>query len=493
MPEPLFRDVHAALWKLERDALLEGPVGTGKSYAAAWWLHSEMERHPNARALVCRKNRVDMTESTLVTLEDEVMGPGHPAITGTASRSHRRRYTYPNGAGIVVAGMNHPTAVLSAQYDRALLEEAKEFSREDYELISGRMRNSINSGAGQERIVLVTNPGPSWHWLNLMGAAGQLERLRSRHWHNPAFYDTATREWTPAGKRYLGRIRDSFSGERYAQYVEGQWADASGRVFPMYDPATHVIDARIERDGPRIFLRRTLLDGTLWKREIQWTAAGVDWGFAVPGTAQVWGWDKENVAYLLAEVYQSRRDPVWWTEQLLALHREFGLRRIICDSAEPDRIYMLNSYLGELGKGEQDRIAIRCEKGRDANLAHLQALLLPSHTTPTNLSGSKLYLLQDTLRAGRDVDHDSKGLPCCLSDELVQLQYDENAQDKPLRDRIDPTLHNHAADAAMYIMRWAYQRDLTVAPEKRPVVPGSFADVLGHRAKLEAVAAIRSL
>ena len=483
------RGPHAELFTGYGDCLLEGPVGTGKSVAGLLWLHSMASRIPNSRWLMARKRRVDMSQSTLVTFENSILGRDHPAIHGSASRPQRRNYLYPNGAEIVVAGMNNPTAVLSMEFNGGFLDEFVEFTREDYELISGRMRNSLNTGGPGERIVTCTNPRGAWHWVNLAADAGLFRRLQSRHCHNPSLYNTETKEWTEAGERYFERIRRAFTGARFSQYVMGEWADDSGRVFPMYDPDIHILDAEVVKDGNRLFLKRKMLDGTPWTREIMWTAAGVDWGYSVPGTIQVWGWDKDEIAYLLAEVYHSRKDATWWARQMVDLAREFRPVRVICDSAEPDRIHMFNDYLGELSKREEDRLAIRCYKDRSGNLAHLQALMLPSQSTTSNPTGSRVYLLKNTLRNEPDPDQAGRGRPVCLHDELLNLMYLERDDDKPLRDRIDPTLDNHATDAALYLHRWAWQRDHRSRPEERPIEPGSFADILGHRAKLEAAAA----
>jgi len=486
------RGPHAELFTGYGDSLLEGPVGTGKTVAGLLWLHQRASTQPNTRWLMARKRRVDMSQSTLVTFENAILGNSHPAIHGSASRPQRRNYIYPNGAEVVVAGMNNPTAVLSMEFNGAFLDEFVEFTREDFELISGRMRNSLNTGGAAERIITCTNPRGAWHWVNLAADKGLFRRLKSRHCHNPALYDTEKQEWTEQGVRYFDRIKRGFTGARFSQYVMGEWADDTGRVFPMFDPDIHVVDAEVHTEGGRIFVRRDLIDGTRWEREIQWTACGCDWGYSVPGTIQVWGWDKEGVSYLLAEVYHSRKDATWWARQMVDLAREFRPIRIVCDSAEPDRIHLFNDYLGELDKREEDRLAIKCYKDRSGNLAHLQALLLPSQSTPTNPTGSRIYLLKNSHRGEVDPDQAGRGRPWKLQDELLNLMYLERDDDKPLRDRIDPTLDNHGVDAALYLHRWAWQRDHATKPENRPIEPGSFADILGHREKLEAAAKQRN-
>jgi phage terminase large subunit len=476
----VMRGPHAEVFEGVEDGLIEGPLGTGKSVAGMWWIRWAAETYPGSRWFLSRKKRVDMTQSTLVTWE-AVLGPGHDAIHGTASKATRRNYLFPNGSEVVVVGMNNPAAMLSAEYDGGFCDEFVEFTREDYELISGRLRNGINSGVPFARLLAATNPRNEWHWVNLAASDGLFRRFLSRHCHNPAWYCTDT-GWTEAGIQYLERIRKGLSGARFEQYFRGVWASSTGMVYPMFDPAVHVLDAVVENSDGRLVLVRNSATGPQ-RVEIGWTLASLDWGFTNPGVCQVWGVDKDRNSYLLAEVYQTERTQDWWAARIVDLHKEFRLSRVVCDPAEPDRIQTFNDRLGTPGGREEARLAVKGNNSVLAGINHLQALLAPTHPT-----GSKVHLLRDSLRWGRDENTNGRGQPCCLAEELVQLYWDENAEGKPLRERVDPTQPNHAADAARYAHMWIWKKDLTPRPETKPIKPGSLADVLGHRQKLEAIA-----
>jgi phage terminase large subunit len=71
------------------EVLIEGPAGTGKTRAVLEYVNYLCENNDNIRVLMFRKTRASMTESVLVTYEDEVLWPGHPARTGEASRGVR--------------------------------------------------------------------------------------------------------------------------------------------------------------------------------------------------------------------------------------------------------------------------------------------------------------------------------------------------------------------------------------------------------------------
>ena len=100
----------------DRELLIEGPAGTGKSRAVLEKINAAAWKYPGMRALICRATRVSMSETVLVTWERIVLGDGHPAI-GTCSRAHRPTYEFPNGTTIVVGGLDNPDRLMSSEYD----------------------------------------------------------------------------------------------------------------------------------------------------------------------------------------------------------------------------------------------------------------------------------------------------------------------------------------------------------------------------------------
>lgn len=483
-PPVVLRGPHADLFEETDHGLVEGPLGTGKTFVALWWMHWAMQHYDGIRGLLIRKKRVDLTQSTLVEFE-EILGADHPAITGTASRAGRKSYIYPNGSELVVAGMNNPGQVLSAQYDIAFVDEMVELTREDFELLSGRMRNRIRSGMPFARILGATNPRNEWHWLNLaIEQEGLLKRYESRHWHNPVFYDPEA-GWSDVGEEYLELISKTHSGARFEQYVMGKWASDTGLVYPQYDPAIHNIDAEFKKDGSRMFVVKKLPGGDTKTIEIQWTAAGVDWGFSNPGSMVVFGFDKEQTAYLLAEVYQSEKTQDWWADRAVEMRADFDVSRFVCDSAEPARIQMFNDYLGTPGGRPEARLAVAATKSVLTDIAHVQSLLAPTHGSDLNPTGSRIYLLKDTLRHGKDQQAVGKGKPTCLAEEWRQLYWFQVEDERPIVEKVDPTLADHAENAARYLLHWAWRKNLAKAPPIRKIQPGSWADVLNHRKKLE--------
>jgi hypothetical protein len=220
--------------------------------------------------------------------------------------------------------------------------------------------------------------------------------------------------------------------------------------------------------------------------EIMWTAAGVDWGTSAPGAMSVWGFDKDHTAYLLAEIVRSGETRNWWADRAVEMRAEFGVRRFVCDYAEPGSIQLFNDYLGTPGGREESRLATRCEaKDPMGEIAHLGTLLETRSVSPNNPRGSLVYLLKASLRFGRDPEAVSRRRPWCLKMELQDLRWEESEEGKPLKERVDPTQRDDAENAARYVLRWAWKKNLSRHMGEWDVEPGSMADVLGHHEVIE--------
>ncbi len=480
------RGPHKEVFTDTCDGLIEGPLYTGKSFCGLTWGRWMAERWPGSRGFISRKTRASMTQSTLVTWE-AVLGNNHPAIHGTAGRAHRQSYLFPNKSEVVIVGMNNPEGLLSSEYDWGICDEFVEYSREDYETITGRLRNGPNSGVPFSRLLMMTNPRNTYHWVNQAAKDGLFKRYESRHWCNPNLYNAELKEWTKHGIEYLDRIRLSHSGARFEQYVRGLWSNATGMVYPQFDPAVHCLQATVEVDqvAHRIFLHVHEHDWLEEPVEIMWTAAGVDWGTVAPGSMTIWGFDKEGTAYMLAEIYRSGESKNWWADRAVEFREEFWVSRFVCDYAEPGSISLFNDYLGTPGGRESERLATRCDaKDPMGEISHMGMLLDQTCHSETNPRGARMYIIKDTLRFGRDPNAVSLRKPCCLRDELQDLRWMDNEDGKPFKEKVDPSLRDDAENGARYLLRWAWRKDLTEPARVAPIVIGSARDILGHDDKL---------
>ena len=299
-----------ALWfAKDRELLIEGPAGTGKSRAALEKLHRAASKYPRMRGLIIRKTRASCSESVLVTWEQKVLPAGSPLATG-ADRAHRQRYDYPNGSTIVVGGMDLASRIMSTEYDLIYVAEATELSEAEAEQLTTRLRN------GQmpyQQILFDCNPAAPSHWLNQRCLAGTTRRILSRHEDNP----TVT-----AG--YLATLQ-ALTGARRARLYEGRWAAQEGLVY-AFDPAVHLVT-----------------DDALAAVTFRTTFATVDWGFTNPGVCQVWGQDADGRLTERAEVYETGHTVEWWIAEARSLRAQYAISLFVCDGAEPGHIAAFNA------------------------------------------------------------------------------------------------------------------------------------------------------
>ena len=207
----------ALLYSQDREVLIEGPAGTGKTRAIIEKCHVLCDTIPGVRVLWVRATRASMTESVLVTFEERVLPPGSPIKSG-ARRFSRHSYRYPNGSEIIVGGLDNVDRIMSTEYDIICVFEATEIRLNDWEKLLTRGRNWKVSYQQQ---IADCNPSHQRHWLIMRARSGQMRHLQSRHSDNPALT-----------QNYLADLANNLTGHRRARLYEGLWVAAEGLVYP---------------------------------------------------------------------------------------------------------------------------------------------------------------------------------------------------------------------------------------------------------------------
>lgn len=216
---------------LPGELLVCGPAGTGKTFAILVLLHLLAADFPDLRILFVRKTRASLSDSVLVTYEQEVLPlDGMEHIAFGQSRRHRSSYLYPNGSEIVLAGMDDPTRVGSTAWDLVYPNEATQLSEDDWETIGSRL-NRPGRPSYLGFLIADTNPGDPSHWLKKRCDDGRTVLWDTAHEANPALHDG--RDWTPAGRLYLDRL-GRLRGTRRKRLKEGLWAAGEGQWFETF-------------------------------------------------------------------------------------------------------------------------------------------------------------------------------------------------------------------------------------------------------------------
>lgn len=135
------------------------------------------------------------------------------------------------GREVMVIGASNKEAVGRIQGSTvalAYVDEAALLPEEFWNMLVSRLR------VGGARLLATMNPASRNHWIRkkwiVPGAAKNLIAFHFTMKDNPNL---------PA--EYIADMEASFSGIFYDRMIKGEWTNAEGAVYPMWDPARHVI------------------------------------------------------------------------------------------------------------------------------------------------------------------------------------------------------------------------------------------------------------
>jgi phage terminase large subunit len=460
------------------EVLMEGPSNTGKTRAVLEKAWRYAVNYPGARILFVRQTRKSLSESVLQTWEDHVLGWGHPAISGTASREHRHSYVWPyrvrvapdgthyrGRSRIVLVGMDHPERVMSTEFDLICVFEATELTLKSWELLLTRVRNKH---APYQQIIADCNPADEFHWLNKRASdthegRPKMARLYSRHKDNPCF--------TSGDQDKLDRL----TGARRRRLRDGEWVSEAGQIWEEYDAEVHLISAE----------EHFTAGGDLWLRiagrpkdkdyvKIVRTVAAADWGFRAPGVLQVWGIDREDRLYRLAEVYRQGKQLDWWAERCVELDKSYHFLIGVGDPENAEAIEKLNDRISQTRGRPMDRIF------RPADNAVLAGIDTVRWGLRDEIGQARLFFVRDALRFGRDEELWAANQPVCTEQEIPSYVWWKTEDGKPIKEKPDPSKADHGCDATRYAAMYAWKKRLGQESAKPRYQPGTMGDIMRH-------------
>jgi hypothetical protein len=226
--------------EMPKELVIVGPAGTGKTFGTLATIHTLAADIPALRILICRQTRASLTESVLVTYEQEILpADGMGRIAYGVSRRTRQAYRYPNGSEVVLGGLDRPDRILSTAWDLIYVNEAIEAGEDGWDTLSSR----VNRPGRPRWLGLLlgdTNPGDPAHWIKRRADEGRLALWDTSHRANPRLHDGTA--WTPDGEAYMARLQ-RLAGTRRKRLLEGLWAAGEGQWFGAFDASVHVSEA----------------------------------------------------------------------------------------------------------------------------------------------------------------------------------------------------------------------------------------------------------
>lgn len=412
------------LWKLRHDeVLIEGPAGTGKTRAILEKLNFCCMKYPNMRGLLVRKTRESLTETVLVTLEEKVLPAGSSMLRGP-KRSIRQLYRYPNGSVIIVGGMDKVEKVMSSEYDMICCFETTEFTEDDFEALTTRLRNGRMP---YQQIIADCNPSGPNHWLNKRPDDGtdRMIRLKSRHEDNPVYFDVQNKSGkqtfkpTVIGAKYLKRLQN-LSGVRRLRLFLGIWAAAEGLVYEEYDATVHLI--------PRFDIPS---DWTRYR--------AVDFGYRNPFVCQWWAEDHEGNLYRYREIYKTALLVQDAAKQMIELSAGEKFEATIADHDLEDRETLHAAGILTLPAYKD------FQRGKDAVKERLKL-----RRNSLDQLRPRVFLLRDSL-VEEDTDLKSASKPTRTEEEFDGYVFKVDKEDKAVKE--EPVKKDdHGVDALRYMI-----------------------------------------
>lgn len=230
MPE--LRGASLALQSCEaREVILSGPARSSKTFGVLYKFHRAAQAVPGARLLFIRQTRESLTDSALVTFEQDVVGAGHPILSG-ARRESRHSYIYPNGSEIIVAGFkqyskDQTSKVMSTEYDGIFVNECNELLESQWEQLTTRLTHFKTP---YPQIVGDMNPPAPLHWTWRRINANKLTVFNAGLQDNPRWWDKAMQTWTSEGQQVYSTL-DSLTGILRDRLFLGKSVATEGLVY----------------------------------------------------------------------------------------------------------------------------------------------------------------------------------------------------------------------------------------------------------------------
>ena len=313
---PCFREVNRST---KRYIVEKGSAGSGKSVDAATEYVLRLMRDPGRNLVAMRKSDITNRDSTFAELTGAIyrMFGDKADMYWKIIKSPLQITCRHNGNMIIFRGMNDKKQrekLKSITFQKGKLtdfwlEEATEFTQQDFEIIDDRLRGELPPGLFYQ-IRLTFNPVNKNHWIkrNFFDIPDPNVLTHHSTYLMNRFIDDAYRQRMER--------RKLVDPEGYQIYGLGEWGEIGGLILQNW--TIKDISQRIE--------------------DYDDVAIGQDFGFNHANAILLLGWKDDNI-YILDEIYVHEKDTNEIIQEAIA-HAMPKHRQMWCDSAEPDRIKM---------------------------------------------------------------------------------------------------------------------------------------------------------
>lgn len=294
--------LHRARGGLKRINILHGSVRSGKTYISLvlWciWIRNMPQ---NGSYLMAAKTLSTLKRNCLDLLVDIA---GERNFSYSISKKEATlfgRRIYLEGVSDVAAESKIRGLTLTGAY----CDELTLFTEDFFSMLLSRLSDS---GA---KLFATTNPeGPS-HWFK----ANYLDRSDELDIFVMQFLIDDNTFLSPD---YIENLKKEYTGLFYRRFILGEWVNAEGLVYPMFDKMRHVISEPPEAQAGSEFY------------------ISVDYGTLNPCSMGLWRLDRERAVRISEFYYSGRDERALMTDEeyysaLLALAADYPIKYVIVD------------------------------------------------------------------------------------------------------------------------------------------------------------------
>jgi len=280
-----------------------GGARSSKSYSIAQILIQKLCNERNKNIGICRKTLVS-NKATSYRLFINLLKEYGRYFSFAHNKSEN--YYELNNNRVTFFGLDDPEKIKSSEYNYLWLEEANEFTYDDFIVLQTRMSGKKLSHE-HNQIYLSLNPVNEFCWVKT-----ELEKDKDIKFINSNYKDNPFLD-----KDYINYLKGlkNKNNTAYKVYTLGEWSTLKGLIYENYDIV-------IENNWPKSF------DDIIY---------GMDFGYNNP-SAVIFCGIKDNEVYLKQIIYQSGLTNNNLCGKLKTLIPDFGNYNFLADESEPDRI-----------------------------------------------------------------------------------------------------------------------------------------------------------
>lgn len=292
----------------ERNVINVGGARSSKSYSIAQLLIARACNHPGRQIGVTRKTMTSLRMTAYHLIISLLKEYGRYFPDGHSKSENF--YILPNQSRFRFFGMDDPDRIKSTEFHDLWLEEANEFSYEDYVTLLTRISAPEQAGI-RNQMFLSLNPTDENGWIkNRLSISSEARTIHSTYRDNPFL-----------SQDYINTLEGLKDQDEnyYKIFALGEWGNAKGLIYTNYDVVEGMPDN---------------LDEIIW---------GLDFGYNNPSALVKIG-IKDKELYLEEKFYKTGLTNSLIVQEAGAVipEAERG-QQIYADAAEPDKIADLNA------------------------------------------------------------------------------------------------------------------------------------------------------